>query len=407
MDASRFDAVARAIGHRLSRRAAVRAGGGLVVAAGLGPRRAAVRAQDATPVGGEGTPSPGLLVRPNAKSLDTTAKQAFVDAVLALKEKPSPWIDGVSAYDTFVLWHRDAFSCDIDAAHMGAAFLPWHRAFLLLFEQQLQSVDPSVVLPYWDWAVDSGKDSYLWQDDLMGGNGDPSAGYAVTTGPFRQGEWEIAIFDYGDSIKAPYLIRDFGAGDLGPTLPTEADVEGALAVATYDAPPWNATSPIAESFRNTLEGWRDCVDQTCDPINGVGPACTGGHELHNRVHLWVAGEFLFAHEQAMAAMIGMATPPAQAAPNSPAGSVEILGTMAANSSPSDPVFFLHHANIDRIWNLWLARHGQVYLPETGGPYGHNIDDAMWPYLWLGTTYTPRMMLDSRALGYVYDTDEQG
>jgi len=26
----------------------------------------------------------------------------------------------------------------------------------------------------------------------------------------------------------------------------------------------------------------------------------------------------------------------------------VLGTMAANSSPNDPVFFQHHANIDRL-----------------------------------------------------------
>ncbi len=30
-------------------------------------------------------------------------------------------------------------------------------------------------------------------------------------------------------------------------------------------------------------------------------------------------------------------------------------------SPNDPLFWLHHANIDRIWSIWTARHpGQVY-----------------------------------------------
>lgn len=82
----------------------------------------------------------------------------------------------------------------------------------------------------------------------------------------------------------------------------------------------------------------------------------------------------------------------------------ILGTMAANSSPNDPVFFLHHVNIDRIWSQWLAQHGQVYQPESGGPYGHNLNDLMWPYESIGLQVSPGMMLDSRDWGYVYDTE---
>jgi tyrosinase len=65
---------------------------------------------------------------------------------------------------------------------------------------------------------------------------------------------------------------------------------------------------------------------------------------------------------------------------------------------------LHHTNIDRIWSMWMERHGPQYLPETGGPLGHNIDDFMWPYEGIGIEASPRMMLDSKALGYVYDTD---
>jgi Common central domain of tyrosinase len=36
-----------------------------------------------------------------------------------------------------------------DQAHQGSAFLPWHRAFLLLFERRLQSINPAVTIPYW------------------------------------------------------------------------------------------------------------------------------------------------------------------------------------------------------------------------------------------------------------------
>ena len=49
----------------------------------------------------------------------------------------------------------------------------------------------------------------------------------------------------------------------------------------------------------------------------------------------------------------------------------------------------------------MERHGMSYEPVSGGPVGHNIDDPMWPYTQLGLTITPRMMLDSRTLGYAY------
>lgn len=381
-----------------SRRSVLRGAGGLAAAA-LGVRfagRGAAQAPAATPLA---TPDPAatLNVRPNGATLSPEQKLAYVNAVRAIKAKPSPWIPGISVYDTFVLWHRDAFGCALTAAHMGPAFFPWHRMYLHLFEQQLQAVDPTVSLPYWDWTADQATDSWVWQDDFMGGDGSDDDDEAVITGPFRKGEWELTIFDYNDPHQVPWITRDLGIGGLAPDLPTLEQVESALAIETYDAAPWSASSPIAESFRNTMEGWRDCVEDMCDPVAGSGTVCTGEHLLHNRVHLWVSGEFAFAHELTMPAMGDGATPVG-------ADPEMVLGTMAANTSCNDPVFFQHHANLDRLWSAWMQRHGQKYLPETGGPVGHNIDDPMWPYHQIDLEVTPRMMLDSRSLGYVYDTE---
>lgn len=72
---------------------------------------------------------------------------------------------------------------------------------------------------------------------------------------------------------------------LAPDLPTKKQVEQALALLTYDSAPWSALAPIARSFRNTIEGRRDCVDEMCDPTPRVGTTCTGEHVLHNRVHV--------------------------------------------------------------------------------------------------------------------------
>ncbi len=412
MDDQVFDRLARLAARGAPRRRLLGALGAAAIAGtGLGAtRRGSAAAEAATPAAGHqhgnglaqpaATPESGALwVRKNGKDLSAAERQALVNAILAVKKKPSPWMHGLSVYDTFVLWHRDAFGCAIMAGHMGPAFLPWHRQFLITFERELQAIEPTVTIPYWDWTVDNTLDAYLWADDFLGGNGDPAEGFALTNGPFRKDAWHITVFDPNDRDRFPYLIRQLGATSFAPALPTPEDLEAALSIPTYDAAPWNTVIPTGGSFRNVLEGWQDCVDEICDPDNGMAPICTGPHNLHNGVHLWIAGEFAFSVEGARDGERGnlvVAEPPHPA--------TDVFGTMAANVSLNDPVFWLHHANIDRIWNEWMRRHGQVYLPESGGPVGHNIDDAMWPFTMLGETVTPRMMLSSRDLGYVYDTE---
>ena len=36
-------------------------------------------------------------------------------------------------------------------------FLPWHRAYLIIFERELRRIDDSLSIPYWDWNEDAGK----------------------------------------------------------------------------------------------------------------------------------------------------------------------------------------------------------------------------------------------------------
>jgi tyrosinase len=42
----------------------------------------------------------------------------------------------------------------IAQAHGDRGFLPWHRAYLLDLERELQGIDPQVTLPYWRFDRD-------------------------------------------------------------------------------------------------------------------------------------------------------------------------------------------------------------------------------------------------------------
>ena len=142
------------------------------------------------------------------------------------------------------------------------------------------------------------------------------------------------------------LIRRFGVST--PTLPTQADVDNALATTPYDTSPWTlASNP---SFRNRLEGW----------YGAAGPG------LHNRGHVWVGG------------------------------------SMMPMTSPNDPVFFLHHCFVDKLWADWQAKFpNEQYLPQSGGPAGQNVNDLMERTV--SGQVTPGDVLDHVALGYTYDT----
>jgi tyrosinase len=327
------------------------------------------------------SPADNLRVRKNVKFLTATERSDFVQAVLMLKNTSSPYQPALSYYDQFVSWHTNAFYCDTMAAHMGPAFCPWHRQFLLMFENALRGVSgKDITIPYWDWTdVESTNSVFL--DDFMGGNGDPSQRNAVTGGAFRKGNWVINIFDQRANYPYPitYLIRSFGTIPNQSALPTFSDVSTALSINTYDASPYNSTVNPGISFRNSLEGWRSCTGEMCQD-SLMNPICAGPpsqSQMHNKVHLWVGGVV---------------------------GHSDTLGTMVLNGSPNDPVFWLHHANVDRLWAKWINAHGEIYVPVSGGPMGHNLNDMMWPYMTYGMHVTPKDMLSDQKLGYKYQDE---
>lgn len=305
-------------------------------------------------------------LRKNQASLSTAEKGAFVEAVLAQKQRPSllhPGAGDRSRYDDFVEVHLNAMAVMMQSppapswGHMAAAFGPWHRVLLLKFEKELQTVDATVTIPYWDWTVERRVTSDLWTAGFLGGNGTSASG-EVTDGQFaaETGRWPITVKDNPDD--ADFLRRQLGAQPDAKNLPLPTDQSDVLGLTPYDAKPWD-----------------DMLRDQEDPAEWGGFRIGLETSLHNLVHRWVGG------------------------------------TMLDMSSPNDPVFWLHHCNIDRLWSVWQFAHPTIagYLPGTGGPHGHNLDDAMVFHApgdnapWNGD-FHPADVLDHRTLGITYDTD---
>jgi tyrosinase len=332
-----------------------------------------------------------MNVRKNQANLSDAERTAYVSAVKALKTTASRLTPPTpSRYDDYIFVHMQAMMLmslkdrtkpiinanlnmlgnrTVPWAHRAPAFLPWHRELLHQLELDLQAVsgNPKMTIPYWDWSVDQSKTGPPWTSDFMGGDG---GGGPVTTGPFAfdpiTHNWELKISEDGSDR----LVRGFGLSPGFGTLPSSGDVSAVKLVTPYDASPWNDSGTL-QTFRNQLEGWY------------VPPTSLTPVGLHNLVHVWVGGN---------------------------------TGTMLFSTSPNDPVFFVHHCNVDRIWAEWQGQNpGFGYVPTTPLPGipGHGLNEPMIfndPALsstppWSAPPATPASVLDHRALGYVYDTQD--
>jgi hypothetical protein len=81
-----------------------------------------------------------VRIRKNANTLTGEERDRFLEAFGELNGK------GTGIFRDF----RDMHTNDSDfEAHRNFGFLPWHRAYLLDLERELQQIDPSVTLPYW------------------------------------------------------------------------------------------------------------------------------------------------------------------------------------------------------------------------------------------------------------------
>ena len=343
---------------------------------------------------------PWPTLRKSVTALSPPETAAYVNAVLALKQ----WavsqlqVPTTSRYDDYVYTHmlsmypitvygeviQNGFikrgpMRAVMWAHDGPQFVAWHREFLHRFELDLQTqlTDgdwPSsggyrLGIPYWDWTV-TGRSagSAPWLTDFMGGDGDNKhpgePGFVGGTwGDLNK--WPLYLTD-NDIPLGSTLERGFGRATRARTLPVAADVTQTLSQAAYDQSPWNSTYTLV-SFRNELEGFYSPT--------GQWPG------MHNRVHAWVGG------------------------------SMDKVG-----SSPNEPAFFLHHANIDRLWAAWQRQHpdhpAAPYLPRDPVPGTWSLDQPMQfaddanSAPWTAPPATPADVVSNLALNYAYDDIDQ-
>ena len=315
-----------------------------------------------------------MKIRKNARWLTIVERTNFVKAMVTLKAvKVMKKQKTMRLYDFYPLEHRlvrrrysaktgEALPVpERDGGHRGPGFASWHREWLRRFELDLQSIDSSITLPYWDITDHQGTSDVIFQDDFMGPSGSPPDG-KVLSGFFREFVPESERPSWWPNEEDGTPLQGFmmmqGLTTLEETMAQHAN-DPDLALFNTSGLTRNIRPPTLLPTRSII---RDLLD--IDIFFRRGPLRTfsvewEGLRYHSPGHGVVGGL--------------MSAPP---------------------TSPNDPIFFLHHSGVDMIWALWQKGHDQSepqHLPPQRGPSGeamtrlgpgHHLEDPMWP--WDGT-----------------------
>jgi tyrosinase len=167
--------------------------------------------------------------------------------------------------------------------HNSPLFLPWHRAYLYVWEKALQDIDSTITMVWWDWTSDEAHAS-----GLPGAYTDTSLANPLVSGavdvPQSTLDAVVAqvggqLADYVDqSVSPPTTVRAPGPPD---DLPSAATIEGILGASTFD----DFTTQL-ENQHNQVHGWTGGA-MSIVPIAAFDPIFLAHHTMIDRLwYLW-------------------------------------------------------------------------------------------------------------------------
>ena len=305
----------------------------------------------------------------------------------------------------------------VDFAHKGPSFLTWHRYYLLLVERELGRVAERLggtswnrytfALPYWDWDDSDAAIADIFSADHFGTFTKGANRTAVTGVLFNNNGWPtVCDRHYQVNVNTPSstnvscadirsacnpnddrrnnnnlergLITIRGKTPDNRVLPDRNTIKYLFRTTQYDAP-CSQSDIIAvnrneydinasgDSFRNRVEGFVGFKNLATGQFKdcGSGP---DHNNFHNAVHIYIHGHMRIVP-----------------------------------SASNDPAFYLHHANVDRIFEQWLQGMGANanYMPTSRIAHpGHNTEDYLVPFFPLKTNVD--MFKKSSDFGYSYE-----
>ncbi|TEB19464.1 Di-copper centre-containing protein [Coprinellus micaceus] len=310
-----------------------------------------------------------LRLRREWRDLSLRDKHAYIRAVKCLQTLPAKdesLPEKITRYEEFVVSHTGAS----EGVHGVGQFLPWHRALGFLYETALrEECGYKGPFPFWDWPRDADGSKPLKESPLFdaatgfGPDGTPGTyttlpnadplppGFNTSLPPYTPPQWNCVT-------SGPFanLTLHLGPGksqNFDHCLTRAVQEEFRYLLQTPNIKNIMSQKDY-DSFWNSLDGW---------PFKDWA--------LHDGGHFAVSGDLTNYY-----------------------------------TSPNEPLFYLHHSGLDRLW--WKWQHSKPgRLQEIGGrssplpPYGKVTPALQLSFGALAPPITVGRILDTSYEPYCY------
>jgi len=229
-----------------------------------------------------------------------------------------------SYYDDIVYMHMDLNH----VIHFTGLFLPWHRWYVHSLESALKSkCGFAGSAPYWNWSMDAADlygSTFFADDDPhsgLGGWGDPSHDFQVPTGGFS--DFHVS-YPSPHTLRRNFTLRPFESFK-GVPLFSNSDLMANISFTKAEV------DKMVGGFEGDFKGFQ----QYFETFQGA----------HASVHMIMGGDLA-----------------GQCPINAPASCVSGSPTFSVN----EPLFFMHHAMVDKVWSDWQHKHQSNFWSYQGG-----------------------------------------
>ncbi|CAK4025475.1 Tyrosinase orsC [Lecanosticta acicola] len=267
-------------------------------------------------------------------SLSKSQRRDYIRAVRCLQTKPALTPLAVAAgaktrYDDFVVVHINQTL----TIHYTANFLSWHRYFTWSYEEALRNeCGYQGDQPYWDWAK-TARDGLL-SSPIFDGSDTSMSGNGANTG----NKSDVIL-----SVGSGYAPIDLPSGSGGGCV-----TKGAFANMTVNLGPESLPTPggVTETAPsgNALDWNPRCLKR--DLVDAVNQRYANYSSV---LSLLSTPKIIYDFQMQMQGVPGTGELGVHG------GGHYTLGGDPGRDvyvSPGDPMFFLHHGNIDRVWWIW-------------------------------------------------------
>lgn len=281
--------------------------------------------------------------RRNIMTVSLEERKQLVDAITKLNQPPYVFKGSRTDFPAggVSYWFKQDEIHQATHVHGGPAFLPWHRELINRFEDMLREVNPKLSLHYWDWNEDVSPLFPLF-GNMKGEAGEP---------------WLSAKFYDPNALADNWRDENLHENPFTPTWTGSYSLHA------------NPADPPKNLARNVQKG-KPPVGQSPD----YWPSDT------TLINALTFDEF----DTLM-----------QNAPNGGAHSAAHawLGLEQTHISFRDPLVFLMHSNVDKLWATWQMQKplerlnpAQVYSDIPGSWKQAELEAPLQP--WAGTGEWP-------------------